>query len=59
MIEVEMLNHDLILQFGLLSSHYKNENDFVEKFILLISEIKKYNHVYIDNYIFRKSSRED
>ncbi len=54
-----MLNHDLILQFGLLSSHYKNENDFVEKFILLISEIKKYNHVYIDNYIFRKSSRED
>lgn len=31
MIEAEMFNHDLTLQFGLLSSDCKNENNFIEK----------------------------
>ena len=30
-VEAEMFNHDLTLQFGLLSSDCKNENDFIEK----------------------------
>jgi hypothetical protein len=47
-----MFNHDLTLQFGLLSSHCKNENDFVEKTIQLISEMKKYNDVDLDDMFF-------
>lgn len=52
MIEAEMFNHDLTLQFGLLSSHCINENDFVEKSIQLISEMKTYDHVGLDDMFF-------
>jgi hypothetical protein len=52
MIEAEMFNHDLTLQFGLLSSHCKNENDFVEKSIQLISKMKKYDDVDLDDMFF-------
>lgn len=52
MIEAEMFNHDLTLQFGLLSSHCINENDFVEKSIQLVSKMKTYDHVDFDDMFF-------
>ena len=52
MIEAEMFNHDLTLQFGLLSSDCKNENDFIEKSIQLINEMKKYNEIDLDDMFF-------
>ncbi len=52
MIEAEMFNHDLTLQFGLLSSDCKDENDFIEKSIQLISEMKKYDDIDLDNMFF-------
>ena len=52
MIEAEMFNHDLTLQFRLLSSHCKDENDFIEKSVQLISEMKKYDHADLDDMFF-------
>ena len=52
MIEAEMFNHDLTLQFGLLSSHCKDENDFIENSIQLISEMKKYDNIDLDDMFF-------
>jgi hypothetical protein len=52
MIEAEMFNHDLTLQFGLLSSHCNDEDDFIEKSIQLISEMKKYDDIDLDDMFF-------
>lgn len=52
MIEAESFHPDLTLQFGLLSSHCKDENDFIEKSIQLISEMKKYDHADLDDMFF-------
>ena len=52
MIEAEMLNHDLALQFGLLSCHCKGKNDFIEKSIQLISEMETYDHADLDDMFF-------
>ena len=52
MIEAEMFNHDLTLQFGLLSSNCKDENDFIEKSIQLIKKMKKYDDINLDNMFF-------
>ncbi len=40
MVETEMFNHDLTLQFGLLSGDCINEDDFIEKSVQLINEMK-------------------
>lgn len=52
MIEAEMFNHDLTLQFGVLSGTCKDENDFVEKSIRLIKEMKKYDEIDLDDVFF-------
>jgi hypothetical protein len=39
-VEAEKFNHDLTLQFGLLSYNCKNEKDFIEKSKQLINEMK-------------------
>lgn len=52
MIEAEMFNHDLTLQFGLLSGECKDENDFIEKSILLIKEMKSYDEIDLDDLFF-------
>jgi hypothetical protein len=52
MIEAEIFNHDLTLQFGLLSGNCKDENDFVEKSIQLINEMKKYDEIDLDDLFF-------
>ena len=52
MIEAEMFNHDLTLQFGLLSGNFKDENDFVEQSTQLINEMKKYDGIDLDDMFF-------
>lgn len=52
MIEAEMFNHDLTLQFGLLSRHCEDEQDFVEQSIQLINEMKQYDFVDLDDMFF-------
>ncbi len=40
MIESEKFNHDLTLQFGLLSYNCNDEQDFIEKTAMLVKELK-------------------
>ena len=47
-----MFNHDLTLQFGLLSSHCIDENDFLENSVQLINEIQKYDDTAHDDMFF-------
>jgi len=52
MIEAEIFNHDLTLQFGLLSGNCIDENDFIEKSIRLINEMQKYDEIDLDDLFF-------
>ena len=52
MIEAEIFNHDLTLQFGLLSGNCKDEDDFVEKSIRLINIMEKYDEIDLDDLFF-------
>jgi hypothetical protein len=52
MIEAERFNHDLTLQFGLLSGECKDENDFIEKSIQLTEGMKKYDEIDLDDMFF-------
>jgi hypothetical protein len=52
MIEAEKFNHDLTLQFGLLSSNCSDENDFIKQSEELINSMKKYDEYDLDNIFF-------
>ncbi len=52
MIEAERFNHDLTLQFGLLSYNCKDEKDFIYKLELLIKQIFEYNEADIVDLFF-------
>jgi hypothetical protein len=52
MIEAEMFNHDLTLQFGVLSYQCKDDDDFIEKSTLLINEMKNYNENDLNDLFF-------
>ncbi len=52
MIEAENFNHDLTLQFGLLSGECENEEDFIKKSILLIEEMEKYDEIDLYDMFF-------
>jgi len=52
MIEAERFNHYLTLQFGLLSYHCKDEDDFIKKSILLIDDMKNYDEINLDEMFF-------
>lgn len=52
MIEAERFDHNLTLQFGLLSYSCKDEKYFVEKSKQLIKQMLKYNMADIDDMFF-------
>ncbi|HUZ58153.1 MAG TPA: hypothetical protein VMU83_05175 [Hanamia sp.] len=52
MIEAERFNHDLTLQFGLLSYECDDEKDFILKSKKLIAEMLRYNNADIDDMFF-------
>ena len=59
MVEAERFNHDLTLQFGLLSYECKDEDVFLEKSKKLIYEMKKYNEIDLDDMFFGNPPGED
>ena len=59
MFEAERFNHDLTLQFGLLSYECKDEDDFLEKSERLINEIKKYDEIDLDYIFFGNPPEKD
>ena len=52
MIEAEIFNHDLTLQFGLLSGSCKDENEFILESEKLISAMKDYDEIDLDDMFF-------
>ncbi|HBK71193.1 MAG TPA: hypothetical protein DDZ39_05980 [Flavobacteriaceae bacterium] len=52
MIESENFNHDLTLQFGLLSGECKDEEEFIAKSLNLIEEMKEYDEIDLDDMFF-------
>ncbi len=52
MIEAERFDHNLTLQFGLLSYQCKDETDFIKKSKQLIKQMLKYNMADIDDMFF-------
>jgi len=54
-IEAELFNHNLTLQFGLLSYECEDENDFFEKSILLINELRTFDEWMLEDMLFGES----
>jgi hypothetical protein len=52
MIEAERFDHNLTLQFGLLSYQCNDEGDFIKKSKQLIKQMLKYNMADIDDMFF-------
>ena len=52
MIEAERFDHNLTLQFGLLSYECKDEPDFIKKSKQLINRMLKYGEGQIDDMFF-------
>ena len=52
MIEAERFNHDLTLQFGLLSGECKDEDDFIKKSLELVKEMEEYDEIDLDYMFF-------
>lgn len=52
MIEAEKFDHNLTLQFGLLSYNCNNEKDFIEKSKQMIHEMFEYDEVDVDDMFF-------
>lgn len=52
MAEAEDFDHNLTLQFGLLSYQCKDEADFIKKSKQLIKQMLKYNIADIDDMFF-------
>lgn len=50
--EAENFDHDLTLQFGVLSSSCKDEYEYIEKATKLIHKIKKMNEKELSNIFF-------
>ena len=52
LFEAERFNHDLTLQFGVLSRGCKDEEDYIEKSIQLIEEMKNYDEIDLYDMFF-------
>lgn len=52
LVEAEKFNHDLTLQFGLLSYQCEDEKDFITQSEFLINEMLKYGGTDLDDMFF-------
>ena len=59
MIEAERFNHDLTLQFGLLSYKCQDEKEYLEKSIILIGKMKKLDEIDLEDMFFGNPPRMD
>ncbi|MBW6484469.1 MAG: hypothetical protein K0B10_15620 [Vicingaceae bacterium] len=55
LIEAEKFNHNLTLQFGLLSYECSNEQEYIEKSIELVRKLKNTNKGKLNNVFFGES----
>ena len=51
-LEAERFNHDLTLQFGLLSYKCQEEKEYLEKSIILIGKMKKLDEIDLEDMFF-------
>ena len=51
-LEAENFNHDLTLQFGVLASSCKNEEEYLQNTKKLINEIKKLDNFDLEDMFF-------
>ncbi len=51
-IEAEKFNHDLTLQFGVLASSSKNEEEYLTKALKLVNEIKELDEYDLEDLFF-------
>ncbi len=51
-IEAEKFNHDLTLQFGVMASSCKNEEEYIKNAKELINEIKELDKYDLDDIFF-------
>jgi len=51
-IEAEKFHHDLTLRFGLLSYQCKDENEFIDTSVRLVSMLQNADPAYLDNIFF-------
>jgi len=59
MAEAERFNHDLTLQFGLLSYECKDEAEFIKKSKDLIDEMKEYDDEELEDIFFGNAPKKD
>ncbi|HPJ40072.1 MAG TPA: hypothetical protein PLT75_16655 [Spirochaetota bacterium] len=52
MIEAELFNHDLTLRFGVLSGDCNDEEEYLNKSLILIEHIKKAKRYQLENMFF-------
>ncbi|MDQ3049863.1 MAG: hypothetical protein M3Q95_03145 [Bacteroidota bacterium] len=52
LVEAEKFNHDLTLQFGLLSYDCENEKEYIREVKILIKEIRDADDYEIDDIFF-------
>ena len=52
MVEAEKFDHNLTLQFGLLSYQCKDETDFIRKSKFLIKRMLKFNRADMEDMFF-------
>ena len=58
-LEAEMFNHDLTLQFGLLSYKCQDEKEYLEKSIIMIGKMKKLDEIDLEDMFFGNPPRMD
>jgi len=58
-LEAERFNHDLTLQFGLLSYKCQDEKEYLEKSIILICKMKKLDEIVLEDMFFGNPPRMD
>lgn len=52
LIEAELFNHDLTLRFGVLSGDCKDEEEYLDKSLRLVGQIKKAKKHQLENFFF-------
>lgn len=52
MMEAERFNHDLTIQFGLLSYHCDTEAEFINESEALVNEMKKYDMIDLEDIFY-------
>jgi hypothetical protein len=58
-LEAERFNHDLTLQFGLLSYKCQDENEYLEKSIILMGKMKKLDEMDLEDMFLGNPPRMD